>query len=153
METQVVATLPVIAGHDIDRKLIETLNRFELQARHRLNRLERAFKLLYLVPTGNSCWVTTALLRQSWEAASVGEGCQVATQGAAASLLALKRHEMIQYETLMRWAQQCCLDEIVADMRRSLAETIVQGAILSEFAFEATQIVAENVTIFPHAVH
>jgi ferritin-like metal-binding protein YciE len=157
METQMLATLPVIETHALDGRLLDTLRRFETQSKQRLNRLARAFELLYLVPTGNSCWVTTALLRQAWDAAANCADSAQATQACAAALLALKRHEMVQYETMMRWSQQISLDEVVADFRRSLAETIVQGAMLSDFAFQSEtpdhKISVEKINLHPHAVH
>ncbi len=67
-----------------------------------------------------------------WSPAQAHEG---GTQGCAAALLALKRYEITLYEALLRWSEQCELEEAIGDIRRSIAEELVQASILSDLAF------------------
>ena len=147
-EKQLVASVRSIAAASSDRTLVTVLTEIEAQSAKQVHRIEGIFRVLYLEPRGEPSWVTTALLREAWDACtSKREG---GTQGCAASLLAIKRYEITLYEALLRWSEQCDLDEPLADIRRSIAEELVQASVLSELAFEnatterATLTVAER---------
>lgn len=133
-EKQLLASVRAIATASADRTLVTVLTEIEAQSAQQIHRIEAIFRVLYLEPRGEPSWVTTALLREAWDSCtSNGEG---GTQGCAASLLAIKRYEITLYEALLRWSEQCYLDEPLADIRRSIAEELVQASILSELAFE-----------------
>lgn len=133
-EKQLLASVRAIAAASGDRTLVTVLTEIEAQSAQQVQRIEGIFHVLYLEPRGEPSWVTTALLREAWEACtSKREG---GTQGCAASLLAIKRYEITLYEALLRWSEQCHLDEPLTDIRRSIAEELVQASVLSELAFE-----------------
>jgi ferritin-like metal-binding protein YciE len=133
-EQQLVASIRAIAARTSDPAFARTLAQIETQSAKQAQRLERIFAVLYLEPRGEASWVTTALLREAWEAcASHREGDP---QGCAAALLAIKRYEITLYEALLRWSEQCHRIEPLADIRRSIAEELVQASALSELAFE-----------------
>jgi ferritin-like metal-binding protein YciE len=133
-EKQLLASVRAIANASADRTLVAVLGEIEAQSAQQIQRIEAIFRVLYLEPRGEPSWVATALLREAWEAStSKREG---GTQGCAASLLAIKRYEITLYEALLRWSEQCHLDELLPDIRRSIAEELVQASVLSELAFE-----------------
>ena len=134
-EKQLVASLSLISGSVADVRLMGTLGDILRQSEEQAVRIERIFAIFYLEPRTEASWVTTALLRDAWEAnASRLEG---GTQGCAAAFLALKRYEITLYESLLRWSEQLQLDEVMPDMRRSIAEELVQASALSDLAYAA----------------
>lgn len=132
-EKQLQASLRLMTESVTDARLLKTLTEIERQSRDQAQRIEALFSVLYLEPRTEAAWVASALLREAWEACTgAHEG---GVQGCAAALLALKRYEITLYEALLRWSEQCALDEAIADLRRSIAEELVCASILSELAF------------------
>lgn len=132
-EKQLIASVPIISATALDCRLVAALSEIEAQSGNQARRIESIFSILYLEPRTEASWATTALLREAWEACSnTREG---GTQGCAAALLAIKRYEITLYEALLRWSEQCHIDEAIADIRHSIAEELVQASILSELAF------------------
>lgn len=132
-EKQLVASLSLIAGSVADVRLIGILGDILRQSEEQTQRIERIFAVLYLEPRTEASWATTALLRDAWDAnANRLEG---GAQGCAAALLALKRYEITLYESLLRWSEQLQLDEVLPDIRRSIAEELVQASALSDLAY------------------
>lgn len=132
-EKQLAVSLPVISGEVADVRLISALGDILRQSEDQAQRIERIFALLYLDPRTEASWVTTALLRDAWDASA--NHLEGGTQGCAAALLALKRYEITLYESLLRWSEQLHLDEAVPDIRRSIAEELLQTSVLSELAY------------------
>lgn len=130
-EKQLSVSLRSLYASSIDKDLASALQEIETQSERQLERLSGIFRSLYLEPRGEASWVTAALLREAWEAAS-GEG---GTTGCAAALLALKRYELTLYEALLRWSETCDLYEALPAIRRSIAEELLQASILAGFAF------------------
>lgn len=133
-EKQLLASVGTIAAQTGVPALAQALLEIEAQSARQLKRIEGIFSVLYLEPRTEPSWVTTALLREAWESCSSEGG----VQGCAAALLAIKRYEITLYEALLRWSEQCDLVEALADIRRSIAEELVQASVLSELAFEET---------------
>jgi ferritin-like metal-binding protein YciE len=132
-EKQLIVAMASIAGSVKDQRLVHAAREIARQSNDQLQRIERLFAVLYLEPRSDASWVATALLREAWDSCSgVHEG---GTQGCAAALLALKRYEITLYEALLRWSEQFGLDEAIGDIRRSIAEELVQASILSDLAF------------------
>jgi ferritin-like metal-binding protein YciE len=132
-EKQLAASLRMIAGQTDDFRLGKMLREIEAQSENQATRIEGIFRVLYLEPRAEASWVTTALLREAWEScSSAREG---GAPGCAAALLALKRYEITLYESLLRWSEPCNLCEAVPDIRRSIAEELVQASALSELAY------------------
>ncbi len=132
-EKQLLASAGMISASSCDLRLVTMLREIEVQSQAQLARIEGIFSVLYLEPRTEASWVTTALLREAWESCSSSR--EGGSQGCAAALLALKRYEITLYESLLRWSEQCQLDEAVPDIRRSIAEELVQASALSELAF------------------
>lgn len=143
-EQQLVVSAKTLAAATSNAALAKTLAEIELQSARQAERIQGIFRLLYLEPNTEPSWVTTALLREAWECASHVDG---GTQGCAAALLAIKRYEITLYESLLRWSEQCELREALADVRRSIAEELVQTSVLSELAFEAVVLDRTKVTL------
>lgn len=132
-EKQLVLSLGAISAAIADLRLLNALGEIGRQSERQARRIEDIFHLLYLEPRTEASWVATALLREAWETASSSR--EGGTQGCAAALLALKRYEITLYESLLRWSEQCQLDEAVPDIRRSIAEELVQASALTELAY------------------
>lgn len=149
-EKQLAAAMGSLGAQVTDPGFASTLREIHAQSSQQLARLDSVFRLLYLEPRAEPAWVTTALLREAHEAgASPQEG---GAQGCAAALLAIKRYEITLYEALLRWSEQCQLDEPIADIRRCIAEELVQASILSEFAFEQLPAHADELTFAEKSV-
>jgi ferritin-like metal-binding protein YciE len=132
-EKQLTVTMRAIAGSVSDVRLVHAAREIERQSQDQVLRIEQLFAVLFLEPRTEAAWVATALLREAMESCSgLHEG---GTQGCAAALLALKRYEITLYEALLRWSEQCELEEPIGDIRRSIAEELVQASILSDLAF------------------
>lgn len=131
-EKQLVASVHAIAIRAADPRLTRVLVDIAAQSTRQAKRIEGIFGVLYLEPRSDPSWVTTALLREAWDSSSERQN---SVQGCAAALLAIKRYEITLYESLLRWSEQCALSEALADIRRSIAEELVQTSVLSELAF------------------
>jgi len=132
-EKQLIVAMATISTSVSDDRLVRAAREIERQSQDQVERIECLFAVLYLEPRADASWVATALLREAWESCSgAHEG---GTQGCAAALLALKRYEITLYEALLRWSEQCELEEAIGDIRRSIAEELVQASILSDLAF------------------
>jgi len=149
-EKQLVVSVRTIAATACDARLISTLRDIEVQSDNQAQRIEEIFRALYLEPRTEASWATTALLRDAWEACASGSS---GTQGCAAALLAIKRYEITLYESLLRWSEQCQLDEALPDIRRSIAEELVQASVLSELAFEEQVVQVALTTAERNALH
>lgn len=132
-EMQLITSVRMLAGTSPDTALVGVLETIEQQSSSQVERLESIFRTLYLEPRAEASWATTALLREAWDCTQASAS---GTQGCAAALLAIKRYEITLYESLLRWSEQCHLDEALPDIRRSIAEELVQASILSELAFK-----------------
>jgi ferritin-like metal-binding protein YciE len=132
-EKQLVASVHAIAAQAADTCLTRVLVEISAQSMRQATRIEGIFDVLYLEPRADPSWVTTALLREAWDSTSARQ--KNGTQGCAAAFLAIKRYEITLYEALLRWSEQCALTEALADIRRSIAEELVQTSVLSELAF------------------
>lgn len=132
-EKQLAVSLAHISGGVADARLLTALRDISRQSDDQVRRIERIFTMLYLEPRTEASWVTTALLREAWDASA--NQLEGGTQGCAAALLALKRYEITLYESLLRWSEQLQLDEAVPDIRRSIAEELVQASVLSDLAY------------------
>jgi len=135
-EKQLMVSMRMISAAAADRRLIGILRDIEIQSSSQAERIERIFGVLYLEPTAEASWATTALLREAWDAHSGPRNG--GTKGCAAALLAIKRYEITLYEALLRWSEDCELTEAVTEIRRCIAEELVQASILSDLAFEMT---------------
>ena len=132
-EKQLQSALPALEAAATDSRLGRAVSDIARQSRYQAERLERLFALLYLEPQADPSWVASALLREARDSSTgVHQG---GPQGTAAALLALKRYEITLYEALLRWSEQCELVEAIGDLRRSIAEELVQASVLSELAF------------------
>lgn len=134
-ETQLAVSMRSLCTSNINDDLVAALREIEAQSARQTERLASIFGLLYLEPRGEACWVTTALLREAWDAASSHDN-NAGTEGCAAALLALKRYELTLYEALLRWSEKCDLYEALPAIRRSIAEELLQASILAGFAFD-----------------
>jgi ferritin-like metal-binding protein YciE len=144
-EKQLVASVRVIAETTPDLRLINALRVIETQSGAQVHRIESIFNVLYLEPRSEAAWPATALLREALDAVSGSRNG--GTQGCAAALLAIKRYEITLYEALLRWSEQCQLDEAIPEIRRSIAEELVQASILSELAFEEAPVDAPTLAM------
>ena len=133
-EKQLCVSMPALCSPALGN-LAEVLTEIEGQSKRQIARLEGIFQVLYEEPRGEASWVTTALLREAWDAIG-NNGERASLQGCAAALLALKRYELTLYETLLRWSERCELEEALPAIRRSIAEELLQASILSGIAFE-----------------
>lgn len=132
-ERQLVAMLAVMSSSVTEPRLAHALSAISRQSTMQVKRIEGLFAALYLEPRSDGSWAATALLREAWE--SIANSKEGGTMGCAAALLALKRYEITLYETLLRWSERYELDEAVPDIRRCIAEELVQASILSEIAY------------------
>jgi ferritin-like metal-binding protein YciE len=136
-EKQLIPSMAMLMASVDDLRLLNALREIEAQSHHQARRIEAIFGVLYLEPRTEASWVTTALLREAWEASTA---CQDGgTKGCAAALLAIKRYEITLYEALLRWSEDYEFREAIPDIRRCIAEELVQASILSDLAFEASQ--------------
>lgn len=133
-EKQLVSSVAALTDSIGDLRLRNALREIETQSRVQAQRIEAIFRELYLEPRGEASWAATALLRDAWEACTANR--KDGTRGCAAALLAIKRYEITLYEALLRWSEDYAFDEVIPDIRRSIAEELVQASILSELAFE-----------------
>ena len=135
-QTQLSLALPAITAsieHDtFTHELKQMMSRADFQS----DRIAKILELLYLPAEGSVCWACAAMLRQAADAARLSDRNAYGVQDCAAALLSLERYVASEYETLLRWSYQCALDEALGPLRRCLAEAMLQGAILSEFAFQ-----------------
>ncbi len=153
-ELQLAASVRSIADQAPSPQLLRTLREIEAQSVQQAHRIESIFALLYLEPQPEASWATTALLRDAWDACS--GNTRGSAQGCAAALLAVKRYEITLYEALLRWCEQYDLVEPLPDIRRSIAEELVQASALSELAFEDGQELRASPVISraePSALH
>ena len=132
-EKQLIASIRMLSSSVTNLKLMSALREIEAQSQSQATRIEGIFDTLYLEARGEASWATTALLREAWDSASSRP--ESGTRGCAAALLAIKRYEITLYEALLRWSEQYEFDEIIPNIRRSIAEELVQASILSELAF------------------
>ncbi len=133
-EKQLVSSMAALTDSIGDLRLRNALREIETQSRVQAQRIEAIFRELYLEPRGEASWPATALLRDAWEACTPNR--KDGTRGCAAALLAIKRYEITLYEALLRWSEDYAFDEVIPDLRRSIAEELVQASILSDLAFE-----------------
>jgi ferritin-like metal-binding protein YciE len=147
-ERQLLSSLQTVEASASDPRLQRAARDIARQSRDQAERVERLFALLYLEPQAEPSWVATALLREASD--SFRGAHEGGTHGWAAALLALKRYEITLYEVLLRWSEQCELVEAIGDLRRSIAEELVQASILSELAF--CEDGAEAALPEPHAL-
>jgi len=134
-EKQLVVSMRMIRASAVNRRLAAVLRDIEAQSSVQAGRIECIFRALYLEPTAEASWATTALLREAWDAHSLS--CSGGSRGCAAALLAIKRYEITLYEALLRWSEDFELVEAIVEIRRCIAEELLQASILAELAFEA----------------
>ncbi len=150
-EKQLVSSVAALTDSIGDLRLRNALREIETQSRVQAQRIEAIFRELYLEPRGEASWAATALLRDAWEACTANR--KDGTRGCAAALLAIKRYEITLYEALLRWSEDYAFDEVIPDIRRSIAEELVQASILSELAFETGHNRAALTQGSPGALH
>lgn len=126
IEAAADALVPMIESDEF----AQTVHQFAVQARSQIERLEQIFASLYELPRNEAAWAATAHLRDAVDALApqYGEKSEI---GCAA----VKRYELSLYESLYHWSVKCGLVEALPNLRRSIAEEILQTSILREKAY------------------
>jgi Uncharacterized protein conserved in bacteria len=138
-EKQLSVSLAALCVEELEPALTKLIEQISVQSKEQAKRLEAIFSLLYLSPRSEVAWPATAMLREAWNAVTELED-EPSNEGCAASLLAIKRYELSLYESLYCWSRQCALDEVLPNLRRSIAEELVNSAALSQIAFGAPRL-------------
>lgn len=147
-EHHIAGSVPDLLALNLGRGLSLALTEIAECSKAQAQRLEQVFAALYLKPRREAAWPAIALLNEAEQAASGDEPC---VEGCAAALLALKRYELSLYEGLYFWSSECGLNEVLGDLRRSIAEEMLHASVLADLAFQPALKSYGRVQISPPA--
>lgn len=106
------------------------------ETRAQIGRLDEVFKILKLKPEGIECKAIEGILAEGDEIAEEFAGSEALDAGLIAAAQAVEHYEITRYGTLVAWAKQLGLDDVVPLLTETLVEEENTDEILSDLAEE-----------------
>jgi ferritin-like metal-binding protein YciE len=121
-ENQIVKSLPTMIDKATNRELASGLRNHLRETENQVSRLDEVFQKLGQEPRGTDCPAMDGLMKEADEVAGEVEDKQVLDAAIIGSAQAIEHYEISRYGTLIAWAEELGLDNVVRLLNATLKE-------------------------------
>lgn len=116
------------------QELSQAIEQHLAETEEQVTRLERIFKFLDMEPKGKKCPGIEGLLEEGKEILEEAEDPDTLDAGLLAAAQAVEHYEISRYGTLIAWAEELGMREVVPLLKQTLAEEKNADKLLSQLA-------------------
>jgi ferritin-like metal-binding protein YciE len=133
-EKKILATLPKMAKAADSEELKAAFEKHHGETEGQIKRLEQVFAAIDKKPQGKTCAAIVGITDEGAEIMQEYKGSPVLDAGLLAAAQAVEHYEISRYGTLIAWAEELGLDDVVPLLRETLDEEEATDEALTEIA-------------------
>ena len=142
-EKKILATLPKMAKAADSEELKAAFEKHHGETEGQIERLEQVFAGIDKKPQGKTCAAIIGITEEGAEIMQEYKGSPALDAGLLAAAQAVEHYEISRYGTLIAWAEELGLDDVVSLLRETLDEEEATDEALTEIAKTAVNQQAE----------
>jgi ferritin-like metal-binding protein YciE len=142
-EKKILATLPKMAKAADSEELKAAFEKHHGETEGQIERLEQVSAAIDKKPQGKTCAAIVGITDEGAEIMQEYKGSPALDAGLLAAAQAVEHYEISRYGTLIAWAEELGLDDVVALLRETLDEEEATDEALTEIAKAAVNQQAE----------
>jgi ferritin-like metal-binding protein YciE len=142
-EKKILATLPKMAKAADSEELKAAFEKHHGETEGQIGRLEQVFAAIDKKPQGKTCAAIVGITDEGAEIMQEYKGSPALDAGLLAAAQAVEHYEISRYGTLIAWAEELGLDDVVSLLRETLDEEKATDEALTEIAKTAVNQQAE----------
>lgn len=142
-EKKILATLPKMAKAAQNEELKAAFEKHQRETEEQVERLEQVFEQIDKKAQGKTCAAIVGITDEGAEIMKEYKGSPALDAGLLAAAQAVEHYEISRYGTLIAWAEELGLDELVDLLRETLEEEKATDEALTEIAKSAINQEAE----------
>ena len=142
-EKKILATLPKMAKAADSEELKAAFEKHHGETEGQIRRLEQVFAAIDKKPQGKTCAAIVGITDEGAEIMQEYKGSPALDAGLLAAAQAVEHYEISRYGTLIAWAEELGLDDVVSLLRETLDEEEATDEALTEIAKTAVNQQAE----------
>ena len=142
-EKKILATLPKMAKAADSEELKAAFEKHHGETEGQIERLEQVFAAIDKKPQGKTCAAIVGITDEGAEIMQEYKGSPALDAGLLAAAQAVEHYEISRYGTLIAWAEELGLDDVVSLLRETLDEEEATDEALTEIAKTAVNQQAE----------
>lgn len=135
-EKKLVKTLPRMAKNATSARLKEAIHSHLAETEGHVTRLEEVFAMLDKKPVAKKCEAIEGLVNEADEVFAEIEDAEALDAAIISSAQTVEHYEIARYGTLVCWARQLGMDDVVAVLHKTLDEEKAADQKLSGLAEE-----------------
>lgn len=135
-EKKLVKTLPRMAKNATSARLKEAIHSHLAETEGHVTRLEEVFAMLDKKPVAKKCEAIEGLVNEADEVFAEIEDAETLDAAIISSAQTVEHYEIARYGTLVCWARQLGMDDVVAVLHKTLDEEKAADQKLSGLAEE-----------------
>ncbi len=135
-EKKLVKTLPRMAKNATSARLKEAIHSHLAETEGHVTRLEEVFAMLDKKPVAKKCEAIEGLVNEADEVFAEIEDAETLDAAIISSAQTVEHYEIARYGTLVCWARQLGMDDVVAALHKTLDEEKAADQKLSGLAEE-----------------
>lgn len=135
-EKKLVKTLPRMAKNATSARLKEAIHSHLAETEGHVTRLEEVFAMLDKKPAAKKCEAIEGLVNEADEVFAEIEDAETLDAAIISSAQTVEHYEIARYGTLVCWARQLGMDDVVAVLHKTLDEEKAADQKLSGLAEE-----------------
>ena len=142
-EKKILATLPKMAKAADSEELKAAFEKHHGETEGQIERLEQVFAAIDKKPQGKTCAAIIGITEEGAEIMQEYKGSPALDAGLLAAAQAVEHYEISRYGTLIAWAEELGLDDVVSLLRETLDEEEATDEALTALAKTAVNQQAE----------
>src|SRR3954452_19767130 len=142
-EKKILTTLPKMAKAAQNEELRAAFEKHEAETEDQVGRLEQVFAAIDKKPQRKTCAAIVGITDEGAEIMQESEGSPALDAGLLAAAQAVENYEISRYGTIIAWAKELGLDDVVSLLRETLDEEEATDEALTEIAKTAVNQKAE----------
>ena len=142
-EKKILATLPKMAKAADSEELKAAFEKHHGETEGQIERLEQVFAAIDKKPQDKTCAAIVGITDEGAEIMQDYKGSSALDAGLLAAAQAVEHYEISRYGTLIAWAEELDLDDVVSLLRETLDEEKATDEALTEIAKTAVNQQAE----------
>jgi ferritin-like metal-binding protein YciE len=142
-EKKILATLPKMAKAAQSEELRAAFEKHKAETEQQIGRLEQVFEAIDKKPQGKTCDAIVGITEEGAEIMKEYKGSPALDAGLLAAAQAVEHYEISRYGTLIAWAEEFGLEDVVSLLEKTLEEEKATDEALTEIAKSAINQQAE----------
>jgi ferritin-like metal-binding protein YciE len=142
-EKKILATLPKMAKAAQSEELTTAFEKHHEETEGQVDRLEQVFSAIDKKPQGKTCAAIVGITDEGAEIMQDYKGSPALDAGLLAAAQAVEHYEISRYGTLIAWAEELGLDDVIPLLQETLDEEKATDEALTEIAKSAINQQAE----------